>query len=64
MPTYKVRCATCRKEKWPVLPDRPTRYVCALCLAVGPIEGAKRRETGQRGAATRKARQIVPQEPT
>jgi hypothetical protein len=34
MPTYRATCAVCRHEKWPVLPERPSRYVCVLCGAI------------------------------
>lgn len=59
MPTYQIRCVLCRKRKWPDLPDRPIRYVCALCRAVTPTEGLKRRETAQRASDTKKARRGV-----
>lgn len=64
MPTYAVRCATCGEDRWPTLPDRPDRYVCARCVAVGPATVAERKEAGQRSAATRKARQGKPQDST
>jgi hypothetical protein len=57
MPTYEVRCSACGKRKWPTLPEKPARYVCALCVAEGPAEGIKRRETAKRASLTRKSRQ-------
>ena len=55
--TYEVRCTACGELKWPRLPDRPTGYVCVLCRAVGPAEVARRQETAQKSAETRRTRQ-------
>lgn len=56
MTTFEIRCAKCGDKKWPNLPERPERYVCVLCRAVTPEQREKRLETGQRSAASRKAR--------
>ncbi len=50
MPTFQVRCAECGGEKWPSLPERPTRYVCVLCMAVPANVRQRRREQGQKAA--------------
>ena len=55
-PTWNVTCTQCGKEKWPTGALRPIDYVCALCVSVGPVEGRKRRERGQRMLQTKKAR--------
>lgn len=34
MPTFQVTCSNCNEEKWPTLPERPTTYVCVLCMSV------------------------------
>jgi len=57
MPTIELRCARCRKRKWPTLLERPDHYVCVLCRAMLPAEGQKRRARAQRAALTKKARQ-------
>ena len=64
MPTYQVRCVECGGEKWPMLPERPSRYLCALCRSLEPAQREKRREAGQRGAQTRKSRQRPPTDAT
>ncbi len=61
MPTYEVRCGACNQRKWPSLPEKPARYVCAryvcaLCVAVGLTEGGKRRDRARKASQTRKIR--------
>ena len=48
MPTYQVRCARCGNEKWPVLRERPMRYVCALCAPQGLTRAAPLRDIEKR----------------
>ena len=31
MPTFEVTCAECGGLRWPLLRERPTRYVCEGC---------------------------------
>jgi hypothetical protein len=64
MPTYQVTCSECGGERWPTLPDRPDRYVCARCASQTTAQRAASREAGQRGAQTRRARQNVSQDAT
>ena len=33
MPTFEVLCAECDELRWPMLPERPSRYVCVRCHA-------------------------------
>ena len=33
VPTFEVLCAMCDELRWPMLPERPSRYVCARCHA-------------------------------
>ena len=54
MPTFAVRCASCNGERWPTLPERPSRYVCARCVCVGADVRAGR---VQRAAKAQKSRQ-------
>lgn len=56
MPTFEVVCAKCRQKKWPDLPARPDRYVCALCLMLTPEQRAKRLATGAKASQSRKTR--------
>ena len=50
MPTFEIRCDTCRELRWPMLSARPTRYVCARCTAVSPAKRAARVAGGGQGA--------------
>jgi hypothetical protein len=65
MPTYQVTCSACGEKRWPTLPDRPDRYVCALCTSkpVHP-QSPERREARQRAARARWARQRCSQDRT
>lgn len=56
MPTFQVSCVECGGEKWPSLPERPTRYLCALCLAVPENVRLRRRQQGQKAAERARAK--------
>ena len=56
METYEVTCASCGKQKWPRLPERPKTYICVLCRSVPENVRQKRRQDAKKGAATRRAK--------
>ncbi len=62
--TYEVVCEKCGRKKWPTLPEKPTTYVCVLCLLPGT---ESRRETGRRVGFQKKSAparsQAAPQAP-
>ena len=58
MPTYQVTCAECHEDRWPVLPERPTRYVCARCTATpAATKAARKIATRKRQESRRRTRQ-------
>ena len=54
MQTYHVRCAECGGDKWPTLPERPTRYVCVLCRMETAETLEARKRARAKGEATRR----------
>src|SRR3990167_6549141 len=49
MQTWQVRCARCKRLKWPYLPEKPSEtYICRLCLLDSPRQRAARRAAGAR----------------
>lgn len=56
MPTFQIRCAECRELEWPTLPERPSRYVCALCGMLPPEQLRARRERVAKATETRARR--------
>ena len=59
MPTFEVRCVACRGWRWPVLPDRPERYVCARCRMVDPVRRVRREQAAARRSKTASTEGLV-----
>ena len=46
MPTFELPCAECEEVRWPILPERPRRYVCVRCLTLLSAKDRAKRASG------------------
>ena len=53
MPTFEIVCAECEEVRWPILPERPRRYVCVRCLTLPSDKKARRRAAAAKGRVKR-----------
>lgn len=58
--TYYTKCVNCKQDRWPTLPEPPTKYTCSRCLAMRPGDEERRVAKSERMRKWQRQRRAQP----